>query len=313
MENLNINYKKNKYIKIAAIAAAIGNAILAVLNIVSGIIYNSSALIGVGIDASIDVLISIIVLVIVKIMFKPADAEHPWGHGRAENIATAVLSFIIFFAGAQLIISSVSSIIFDDEQIVPSGNAIIISIISIVGKSLLAWCQHTLGKRADSAMIKANAKNMASDILITVGVLVGLVISNITNSAYADSAIAVVIGILIVRTAIGIFFEANTELMDGNNDMEAYGVVLDAVKSVEGALKPHKARMRRIAGFWDIDLDIEVNPKLTVLEAHNIAKQVEYEIKQRLENVFDIMIHVEPLGGSDDEAFGLSEHEMKSE
>jgi divalent metal cation (Fe/Co/Zn/Cd) transporter len=71
--------------------------------------------------------------------------------------------------------------------------------------------------------------------------------------------------------------------------------------------------MRRIAGFWDIDFDIDVDPKCTVSEAHDIASQVETEIKLRLENVFDIMIHVEPRGDNADETFGLSEDDMRGE
>ena len=301
---------KTKYIRIAAVVAIVGNAILAVLKIVVGTISKSGALVGDGIDSSTDVLISIITLVIANIIAKPADIKHPWGHGRAETIATAFLSFIIFFAGSQLIVSSISKLISGEQQIVPEGIAIMAALISIVGKILLAWCQHVLGKRADSAMIKANAKNMASDVLISIGVLVGLVISTLTGSAYADTIIAILIGAWIIKTAISIFLEANLELMDGNKDIQPYRVIIEAVNSVEGATNPHRARMRQIAGYWDIDLDINVDPKFTVLEAHKIASQVEREIKMRLENVFDIMIHIEPQGDHEDEIYGLSENEM---
>ena len=299
---------KVKYIRLAAVIAIAGNAILATLKIIAGTVSGSGALIGAGIDSSTDILISIITLVIVKIMSKPADAQHPWGHGRAETISTAVLSFIIFFAGAQLIFSSVAN--FSEPYFVYSTFAIIVSVISIFGKIALALCQHFLGKRADSAMVKANAKNMASDVLISIGVLAGLVISSVTGFAQADSIIAIVIGLWIIKTAIGIFLEANLELMDGSDSLEKYRFVVDAVNAVEGASKPHRLRMRRIAGFWDIDLDIEVNPDLTVAEAHGIALQVEREIKLRLENVFDIVIHIEPSGDSTDEAYGLSEDEL---
>ena len=304
------NNHKIKYIRYAAIIAITGNAILAIMKIVAGTLTHSGALIGAGIDSSTDILISIITLAIVKIMSKPADSNHPWGHGRAETVTTAILSFIIFFAGAQLIISSVTTLFTAEAQFTPSVFAIIVSVISIVGKILLAWCQHLLGTRADSAMVKANAKNMAGDVLISVGVLVGLLISAVTGSLYADSIIAILIGLWIIKTAVSIFLEANLELMDGNDNMEKYRFVIEAVNAVAGASKPHRLRMRRIAGFWDIDLDIEVNPELTVLAAHDIALQVEHEIKQRLENVFDIVIHVEPCGDHSAEAYGLSEEEI---
>ena len=304
------NNDKTKYIRIAAITAIVGNAILAILKIITGIFSNSVALIGDGIDSSTDVLISIITLVIARIVAKPADTEHPWGHGRAETVSTVFLSFIIFFAGAQLIINSISTLISGGRDFTPSAIAIIVTLISIVGKILLAWSQHILGKRANSAMIKANAKNMASDVLISVGVLVGLFISTYTGSAYADIIITILIGAWIIKTAIGIFLEANLELMDGNNDMEPYRIIVRAVNSVDGATNPHHARIRRIAGFWDIDFDIDVDPECTVLEAHTIASKVENEIKRNLENVYDIMIHIEPSGDNALEAFGLSENDM---
>jgi len=307
------NNNKTKYIRVAAITAIAGNAALAILKIAAGTASGSAALIGDGIDSSADVLVGIITLVIVNIISKPADKEHPWGHGRAETVSTMLLSFIIFFAGAQLIVSSMSNLISGEQQFTPSAMAIIITSISIAGKILLAWSQYRLGKRANSAIIKANAKNMASDVLISLGVLAGLVISALTGSAYADTIISVLIGAWIIKTAIGIFLEANLELMDGSHDMEPYRVIVRAVNSVEGASNPHRARMRRIAGLWDIDFDIDVDPNCTVMEAHSIASQVENEIKRNLENVYDIMIHIEPCGDNAVEVFGLSESEMGGE
>ena len=301
---------KTKYIRKAAIIALAGNAVLTVLKIIAGTITNSGAMIGDGIDSSTDVLISIVTLLVVRVIAKPADADHPWGHGRAETIATVILSFIIFFAGAQLIVSSVANLISGVQHIARSGLAVTVTLISIAGKILLAWSQFVIGKRADSAMIKANAKNMAGDVLTSFSVLVGLVISKLAGSAYADAIIAVLIGAWVIKTAIGIFLESNLELMDGNKNREPYHIIVEAVNTVRGASNPHRARMRRIAGLWDIDLDIGVDPKCTVEEAHRIASQVEKEIKLRLENIFDIMIHIEPHGDNAAEAYGLSEDEM---
>jgi len=310
MKNTDNSNVKIKTIRAAAMTALAGNLILAALKIVTGIYSGSNALIADGIDSSADVLISIIALVVVRIIAKPADSGHPWGHGRADTVATAVLSFTLFFMGAQLIMSNVSAFINNEQNVIPSAYAIIVTLISITGKILLAWSQYSMGKKADSAMIKANAKNMAADVVVSLGVLVGLVISALTGKAYADTIIAILIGVWIIRTSIGIFREANLELMDGNSGVGPYRVIIEAVNSVEGASNPHRARMRRIAGFWDIDLDIDVNPECTTLEAHNIAAQVEKEIKLRLENVFDIMIHIEPRGNVEAETYGLSEEEM---
>lgn len=303
-----------EYIKIAAVTALIGNAVLAVIKIGLGFYSGSRALLGDGVDSSADVLISVITLAVAKIISRPADLKHPWGHGRAETIATAFLSFVIFFVGAQLIFNSVSELISGDMRAVRSGVAVIAAVISIIGKSLLAVSQYVLGRRSDSAMIKANAKNMSADVVVSAGVLAGLLIGSLTGSMLADTVIAVLIGAWVIKTAIGIFLQANLELMDGGGGAKHYLTVFNAVKSVEGAGNPHRVRMRRIAGFWDIDIDIEVDPVLTVLEAHVIACSVEEEIRLRLENVFDIVVHVEPSGHCGlDEGFGLSENQIGEE
>jgi divalent metal cation (Fe/Co/Zn/Cd) transporter len=104
------------------------------------------------------------------------------------------------------------------------------------------------------------------------------------------------------------------ELMDGSSGSEPYRLVFEAVHTVAGAGNPHRARMRRIAGLWDIDIDIEVAPNLTVSEAHSIATKVEAAIKERVEGVYDIMVHVEPAvadQGHKKEGYGLSEKEFR--
>jgi len=301
---------KARAIKLATTTALAGNFVLAALKIFMGIYAKSGALLGDGIDSSVDVAISVMALVTFKFAADPADTKHPWGHGRAETIATAFLSFVLFFSGAQLVFSSASKLLSGGTAEAPSMIGAIAAIVSVAGKALLAWSQRLLGKRAGSALIQANAKNMLGDVMISLGVLAGLAISAATGSGNPDAVFAILIGLWIIKTAIGIFLEVNLELLDGSGDMGPYRTIFEAVKAVEGADHPHRARMRRIAGFWDIDLDIEVDPRLTVAQAHGIAQGVEAEIKRRLENVYDIMVHVEPRGEGTQEGYGISEEEV---
>jgi cation diffusion facilitator family transporter len=302
-----------RLIKIASLTALFGNTLLASAKIGIGIYAHSLAVIGDGIDSSMDVLIAIMTLVVSRIIARPADADHPWGHGRAETVATTLLSCVLFFAGAQLIINSGREIISGAEREVPSMPALIVTLVSIAGKLLLAWSQYVFGKKANSPMLTANAKNMSADVLLSAGVLAGLGLSVFFNIALIDSLAALLVGVWVIKSALGIFLEANTELMDGGSGKELYQAVFDAVKSVEEAGHPHRVRMRRIAGKWDIDIDIEVPPNMKVIEAHWIAYKVETAIKKQIENVYDIMIHVEPAGNIEDEGYGLSEETLKNE
>jgi cation diffusion facilitator family transporter len=217
---------------------------------------------------------------------------------------------MLFFAGAQLIFSSGRDIISGVEREVPALPALIVTIISVAGKLLLAWSQYLFGKKANSPMLKANAKNMSADVMLSVGVLVGVGLSTLFNIAIIDSWVALLVGIWVIKSALGIFLEINTELMDGGSSREYYRQVFDAVNSVAEAGKPDRVRMRRLAGLWDIDIDIEVPPKLTVTEAHLIARKVEKAIKARVDNVYDIMVHVEPEGNLEAEGYGLCEETL---
>lgn len=300
-------------IKTAAITALTGNLFLAILKIGVGIHSGSLAVLGDGLDSSVDVLIALMSLVVSVVISRPADVGHPWGHGRAETIATAALSFILFFAGAQLVLNSTVNLLSGVSREVPAKGALYITLVSIAGKLVLAWSQYLFGKKAASAMLRANAKNMAADVIVSGGVLLGLALSMFFNIGAIDSAAAVLVGCWIIKSAVGIFAEANSELMDGGSETASYRAVFDAVHSVPGAGRPHRTRMRRIAGFWDIDMDIEVDPNLSVHEAHRIASQVEKAIKDRVEGVYDIMIHVEPAGNMENEGFGLCEDAVKGD
>jgi len=302
---------KSRLIRIASLTALFGNAALAVVKIGAGVFSGSLAVVGDGIDSSVDVLIAVMSLIVARIIAQPADESHPWGHGRAETVATALLSFMLFFAGAQLVLNSVKDVITGGHREVPSFLAVVVTLVSIAGKLLLAWVLFFMGKKANSAMLRANAKNMTADVLLSAGVLIGLGLSMFFNVGLIDSWAAIIVGLWVIKSAFGIFMEANTELMDGGSDKEHYKEVFDAVKSVEEAGHPHRVRMRRIAGFWDIDIDIEVPPNKTVIEAHWIAHKVEHAIKTRVDNVYDIMIHVEPAGNIEEEGFGLSEESLE--
>ncbi|MCR5606120.1 MAG: cation diffusion facilitator family transporter [Treponema sp.] len=299
---------KVKYIRIAGTVALIGNAILALLKIVLGHISNSLAVTGDGIDSATDVLIAIVTLIIGKIIAKPSDKEHPWGHGRAETTATLSLAFIIFIAGFNIISQAIRSLIAGNFQ-ETSFVAIIAAIMSIIGKTILAAVQNHYGKKASSDILKANAQNMKNDIVLSFSILLGLFLSKIFKSKIIDPVIALIVGAWIIKNAFILFSEMTSELMDGNTDNSLYKKLFEAVSSVEGVANPHSARIRKIASKYDIDLDIEVAPDIPIYEAHELTEQVEDAIRKAIPDIYAITIHIEPCGSDDHqrrEEFGLS-------
>ncbi len=305
--------KRTGAIVLASWVGIIGNGLLAVLKIVVGFVAGSMAVISDGIDSSTDIITSIITLVTGKIIAKPPDIEHPYGHTRAETIATKSLSFVIFFAGAQLALSAIARFAGRETIVLPGMAAIYVTVASIAGKVFLALFKFRVGHAVQSPMLIADAKNMRNDIVVSCAVLLGLGFTFIFRLPVLDSITAVAVSIWIMRVAFGIFLETNAELMEGHEDRATYQRIFDAVSEVDGAVHPHRARIRTIGNMFIVDLDIEVDGALTVLQAHEIARSTERKIVERLGNVYDVLVHVEPLGNVErTERFGVSQRKLDS-
>ncbi|AEE16858.1 cation diffusion facilitator family transporter [Treponema brennaborense] len=316
--NTHTDADRTKLINIAGWIALGGNLVLAILKVVIGTVSGSLAVLGDGIDSATDVAIACMTLVIGRIITRPSDTDHPWGHGRAETTATMVVAFIIFYAGVQLVLSAARQLygcVFGNASIEPVGSlALLVTAVSVVGKLFLSWSQFSLGKKAGSAMVLANAQNMRNDIVISASVLIGLGAAKICSVPAIDPLVALLVGLWVLKNAAKLFMQMNMELMDGNQDKALYETLFTAIRSVPGVSNPHRARIRKIASRWDIDIDIEVDAKLSVHAAHEIAERVEMAVRRAIPDVYDIMVHVEPAGHTlhhPHEEYGLSESDLK--
>ncbi len=287
--------------------ALFGNATLAIAKIITGTVSNSLSVISDGIDSSTDVLIAAMTLVAASISAKPGDREHPYGHGRIETVASAVISFIVFFAGGQVFLTAVKDLISGTPGSMPSVLAIVITSLSVVGKLGLAWSQFHYGKISGSAMLVANGKNMRGDVVTSLAVLTGLGLAHLTGFTAFDKIFAILVSLWILKNAVGIFLEANLELMDGMNDHGRYSDVFHAVSHIQLAANPHRVRIRHLGSTLVVDLDIEVAPETSVLAAHRVAVQVENSIKEHIPEVYDVIVHIEPKGNVEPERFGLAQ------
>lgn len=292
--------------------STIGNAILSVSKIVVGLLAGSLAVIGDGIDSATDVVISVVMIFTARLMNKPPSKKYVFGYEKAESIATKVLSLVIFYAGAQMLVSSVESIFSDETKEIPSVIAIYVTVFSIVGKLLLSTYQYKQGKKINSSMLTANAVNMRNDVVISCGVLFGLIFTFIFKLPILDSITGLVISLFIIKSSIGIFMDSNVELMDGVKDVNVYNKIFEAVEKVSGAGNPHRVRSRMVGNLYLISLDIEVDPQMTLMRAHEIADEVEKSIEDSIDNIYDILVHVEPAGKCQtDEKFGIDRDMVK--
>lgn len=286
--------------------STIGNAVLSVSKIIVGLLAGSLAVLGDGIDSATDVIISVVMIFTARIMSRPPSKKYVFGYEKAESIATKILSLVIFYAGMQMLFSSVESIFSDEVKEIPSAIAIYVTVFSIAGKLLLALYQYKQGKKINSSMLTVNAINMRNDVIISSGVLLGLIFTFIFKLPILDSITGLIISLFIIKSSVGIFMDSNVELMDGVKDVNIYNKIFEAVEKVPGAGNPHRVRSRMIGNLYNITLDIEVDPQMTLMQAHEIADAVEKSIENSIDNVYDILVHVEPAGKCQtDEKFGI--------
>ncbi len=293
----------------ASYFSAIGNAVLSIAKIVVGIFSGSLAVISDGIDSGTDVLISFVMILTARIINRPPNYKYVYGYKKAESIATKILSLIIFYAGMQMLISSAQSFFMNDTKIMPSIAAIYITVFSVFGKLTLAWHQYIKGKKINSSMLIANAVNMRNDVFISLSVLIGLGFTFILKMPILDSLTGFIVAIIILKSSISIFIDSNVELLDGVKDKSVYQKIFEAVDNTPGACNPHRVRTRQIGNLYHIVLDIEADPNITIKEAHDISEAVEQNIRKSIECIYDIIIHVEPIGScSENEKFGIDKN-----
>ncbi len=305
-----IGKREKKIIRASQVSIA-GNATLSLLKIVVGLIAGSLAVVADGVDSASDIITSLITLYTAYIIGRPPDPKFPYGYNKADTIATKVLAFIIFFAGAQLAIISFRKLLYPVDEVIPSMFAIYIIIVSVFGKLMLSVYLRKVGKSVDSAMLIANARNMQNDVIISISVLVGLVFTFIFNLPVIDTITALLVSIYIMVVAFRIFMQTNLEMMDGVENSEIYKKIIHVVNHVDGASNPHRIRVRKMAHLYLIALDIEIDGKLPLTDAHQIAIRVEESLKAEIPNVYDVLIHTEPTGNVEpDEVFGVSEKDL---
>lgn len=293
--------------------STIGNTILSLSKIIIGMISGSLAVLSDGIDSATDVIISLVMIFTTRIMSKPPNKKYVYGFEKAESIATKILSMIIFYAGVQMLVSSIQSLLSTEEKVLPGKLALAVTVFSIFGKITLSLIQYRQGKRLESSMLMANAVNMRNDVLISLGVLIGLTFTFLLHLPILDAITGFIISLFIIWSSVKIFMDSNVELLDGVKDETIYNRIFEAVELVPEAHNPHRARIRSIGNMYMIALDIEVEGTISLNQAHQIAHEVEQKITQNVENVYDIIVHVEPLGKEHPaEGFGIDKQSLKT-
>jgi cation diffusion facilitator family transporter len=284
-------YRKGRQ---AAVLGIIGSGALAVLKISAGLAGHSTAVFSDGIESAMDVFTSMVVLGGMTLALRPPDADHPYGHGRAESIAGKTISTILLVTGLLLALNSAFG--FTSTQHPPALYAIATLVISIVVKSWLSMYKMRLGRRLDSASLLADAWNDRVDIGSAFAALLGAGLAAWAPERFLflDRVGAGLVALVVIYTGARIFRDTSLELMDTNPPEDLLNRVRNAARSVDGVIAIETCRGRKSGLGYFIDLHVEVDPELTVLVAHRIAHDIKDRVRAEIPTVLDVLVHVEP-------------------
>ncbi|MGM0922666.1 MAG: cation diffusion facilitator family transporter [Bacillota bacterium] len=273
-----------------AIISIIAYLCLSALKLMIGYTANSEALKADGLNNATDIVASIAVLIGLRLSQKPADQDHPYGHWKAETVASLVASFIMMAVGLQVLYGAVMSV-FEGKQESPDLVSAWTGIFCAVLMFFVYRYNKKLGEKINSQAVIAAAKDNLSDAWVSIGIVVGIIGSQF-SLPWLDPLAAVVVGFLICKTAWDIFREASHHLTDGFDEQEIQ-VFKETTLSLYGVKGVKEIKARNYGNNTVVDIVILVNSNLDIRDAHDISTKVE-NILMNEHDVYNVHVHVEP-------------------
>lgn len=279
------------------------NIFLSVLKLAAGILGRSGAMIADAVHSISDLATDVIVLVFARISSKPEDANHNYGHGKYETLATILISLALIAVGGGILADSIRNIrlVLDGEVIGrPGAIALIAAVVSIIVKEILYRYTVRVGRQIDSPSVVANAWHHRSDALSSIGTLVGIGLAFFLGEKWriADPLAALIVSIFIFKIALDLLKNGLGELLERALPAETEQEILDILTLSKEVSEPHHLRTRRIGATIAIEVHIRVNPEMSVLRSHLLTVDIERRLKERFGPNTLISIHVEPIGTS---------------
>jgi len=277
-----------------AIASMCASGMLAVVKIVVGLMAGSTSVVADGVESASDVLASGIVFLGLLVASRPADAKHPYGHGRFEILTGLGIGMILTGTGTAICMRSLERV--GQAHAAPESYAIWALLLSIVVKGGLSWTKFHFGRKIGSAALLADAWNDSVDILSGLVALcaVSLTLYDPVRFLAADHYGGFGVGLLVILLGIRVVRETSSELMDTMPEEKRMREIRSAALAVPGVLAVEKCFARKTGFTYHVDIHIEVDPHLTVWASHEIATQVRFKIRKQLDWIADVLVHVEP-------------------
>lgn len=267
--------------------------VLAALKLVVGWWVRSPALVADGLHSFSDLISDFFVLAINKISHAEPDAEHPYGHARFETLGTVMIGVLLIGVAMGILWDNVNRLLNGNAVSNPSLLAIIVAALSILAKEGLYYYGKFWAKKLDSALLAANAWHSRTDSLSSVVVLAG-VIATWFGYGWVEAWAALFIALLIGKMGVSLAWEALHDLADRSIGEEVHQQIRREIRAVQGVENVHELRSRRMGNHVFIDVHIQVGNFISVSEGHQIGDAVMLRLREKLPELTDITLHVDP-------------------
>ena len=285
--------------KVTMVGSA-GNIALLAFKFAAGVLGHSSAMIADAIHSLSDFITDVVLLAFVHMSAKPQDEDHDYGHGKYETFATLIIGLAIMAAATGIIISGVDKLVdwVGGRQLAaPGWLALAAALLSIVVKEVMYRYTVRRGKALDSPALVANAWHHRSDALSSIGAAVGIGGAILLGNRWTvlDPLASVVVGLMLLKVAIGLLRSSVGELTEHSLSSEVEKEIEDIICSYPDVSDPHNLRTRRIGNRFAIEVHVRMDGNTTLTAAHNRATAIEQRIRKRFGKQTHISIHMEPV------------------
>ena len=293
--------ERDKKVYRVTLLGSVVNLLLLVFKFVAGVLGHSAAMIADAVHSLSDFVTDLIVIVFVKISSKPEDADHAYGHGKYETLASCIIGLALIVVGVMMgynaMVKIVDVVRNGTELASPGIIALAAAVLSIVLKEWMFHLTRKVAREVDSPAVEANAWHHRSDALSSVGTAIGIGGAVLLGSKWAvlDPIAALVVSVFIVVQAAKILSDAIGQLMEKSLPRDVEQRICEIVYEEEGTSDIHHLRTRKIGSQISIELHVRMNGYLTLREVHDKSIAIEKRLRAAFGDSTYIKLHVEPL------------------
>ena len=281
--------------KKAATVGIVGNIFLTVFNFAVGFYSGSYALISEGAHTISDITTSVISYAGFVVGSKPADREHPLGHGRAEAVAGLIIVVFLSIVGFEIFSGAIEKIFFGAPITTPSYLAAGMAFVGIIVNFAMSQYIINLGRQIKSPAIVADGQHQRVDIISSISILVGVVVANM-GYPKLDPIIGLIISLMIFKTAFEVAKDNLDNIMGKIPSEELVEKIKKAALSVDNVCGAHDIRINYFGSYATVTMHIEVPQDLNIVEAHEISHEVQDEVISDIDIIHGVTVHTCPVG-----------------